>query len=215
MAKKIFILIIAAISIALSSCREQFVDEIDLTPIKKDLLRGGWRFDSVRSVINTKNGSMQNTAANVCQNFLKTILDCRTLYFTEDTAYCIVDINDEANYYMRRSFYTADDHVLRFELVGGNEEYEKFMGTWYLPYWYVKDQTLNNMTFYLTKDEIVQLLEADGSVPQTIIDKLESGACYCYFSRCEYPIFEEIEEAEKAWMKNLDKSEDNNPTEVN
>ena len=71
MVKNLFVLILAAISIVLASCREQFVDEIDLTPINKDLLKGGWHFDSVRAVINTKNGSMQNTAANVCQNFMK------------------------------------------------------------------------------------------------------------------------------------------------
>lgn len=204
MVKKLFILILATIAIALSSCREQFVAEIDLTPINKDYLMGGWRFDSVRAVINTKNGSMQNTAANVCQNFMKKTLECRTLYFTPDTAYCIVDIDDEDAFFMRRSAYNADSHKMTFELVGGNEEYEKFLGTWYLPFWYIKDMTPNSMTVYLTKDEIVTLLEADGSVPQTIIDKLESGACYCYFSRCQYPIFEEIEEAEKAWLKSTE-----------
>ena len=191
MVKNLFVLILAAISIMLASCREQFVDEIDLTPINKDLLKGGWHFDSVRAVINTKNGSMQNTAANVCQNFMNKTLSRRTLYFTEDTAYCIVDINVENDMYMRRSKYSADGHILNFE------ETEKFMGNWYLPFWYIKDQTPNNATFYLTKDEIIVLLEADGSVPQTIINKIESGACYCYFSRCHYPIFDEIEESEK------------------
>ena len=93
--------------------------------------------------------------------------------------------------YMRRSKYSADGHILNFE------ETEKFMGSWYLPFWYIKDQTPDNATFYLTKDEIIVLLEADGSVPQTIINKIESGACYCYFSRCHYPIFDEIEESEK------------------
>lgn len=211
MVKNLFILIFVSIAIALSSCREQFVDEIDLTPINKDYLMGGWRFDSVRSVINTKNGSMQNTAANVCQNFMKKTLECRTLYFTPDTAYCIVDIDDEEEMFMRRSAYNADSHKMTFELVGGNEEYEKFLGTWYLPFWYIKDMTPNKMTVYLTKDEIVTLLEADGSVPQSIINKLESGACYCYFSRCHYPIFDEIEEAENAW--NVSKDEVSNEEE--
>ncbi|MBP5703135.1 MAG: hypothetical protein J6X12_00370 [Paludibacteraceae bacterium] len=190
MVKNLFIIILAAISIVLSSCREQYVDEIDLTPIDKELLKGGWQFDSVRAVINTKNGSMQNTAANVCQNFMKKTMGCRTLYFTEDTAYCIVDINNENDMYLRRSKYSADGHILNFE------ETEGFMGSWYLPFWYIKDQTPDNATFYLTKEEIIILLEEDGSVPQNIIDKIESGACYCYFSRCHYPIFDEIEKAE-------------------
>lgn len=214
MVKKLFILILATIAMMLASCREQFVAEIDLTPINKDLLKGGWHFDSVRSVINTKNGSMQNTAANVCQNFMKKTMECRTLYFTEDTAYCIVDIDIEDDMYIRRSKYITDNHILRFE------ETEKFMGNWYLPFWYIKEQTPDYAVFYLTKDEIVVLLEADGSIPQNIIDKLESGACYCYFSRCEYPIFDEIEEAEKANRPAEDDSTDNssesseeNPTE--
>lgn len=203
MVKKLFILILTAIVIALSSCREQFVDEIDLTPINKELLRGGWHFDSVRAIINTKKGSMQNTAANVCQNFMKRTMNCRTLYFTEDTAYCIVDIDDDEEMYIRRSKYTADSHILEFEVT------ETFMGSWYLPFWYIKDQTPDKATFYLTKDEIVTLLEEDGSVPQNIIDKLESGACYCYFSRCDYPLFDEIEEAERANRKdNEEKEED-------
>ncbi len=191
MTKNLFVLFLASIVIALSSCREQYVDEIDLTPIDKELLKGGWQFDSVRSVINTKNGSMQNTAANVCENFMKKTLSRRTFYFTEDTAYCIVDINNENDMFLRRSKYSADNHILNFE------ETENFMGSWYLPFWYIKNQTPDNATFYLTKDEIIVLLEADGSVPQTIIDKIESGACYCYFSRCQYPIFDEIENAEK------------------
>ena len=190
MTKNLFVLFLASIVIAFSSCREQYVDEIDLTPIDKELLKGGWQFDSVRAVINTKNGSMQNTAANVCQNFMKKTMGCRTLYFTEDTAYCIVDIDNENDMYLRRSKYSADGHILNFE------ETEGFMGSWYLPFWYIKDQTPDNATFYLTKEEIIILLEEDGSVPQNIIDKIESGACYCYFSRCHYPIFDEIEKAE-------------------
>ncbi|MEE1085372.1 MAG: hypothetical protein UH850_16760 [Paludibacteraceae bacterium] len=197
MVKNLFLLILASIVIAFSSCREQYVDEIDLTPIDKELLKGGWRFDSVRAVINTKNGSMQNTAANVCENFMKKTMGCRTLYFTEDTAYCIVDIDIEEDMYIRRSKYTADSHILNFEVT------EKFMGSWYLPFWYIKDQTPDNATFYLTKDEIIVLLEEDGSVPQTIINKIESGACYCYFSRCHYPLFDEIEEAEKGLYSEL------------
>ncbi len=192
MVKKLFILIIAAISVALASCREQFIDDIDKTPINKELLKGGWHFDSVRSVINTKNGSMQNTAANVCQNFMKKTMSIRTLYFTEDTAYCIVNIDNEKEMTIRRSKYSTDSsHVLSFE------ETENFIGSWYLPFWFIKEQTPDKATFYLTKDEIVVLLEEDGSIPHSIIDRLESGACYCYFSRCEYPIFEEIDNAEK------------------
>lgn len=200
MIKKLLILVLATIAIAFSSCRPQLVDEIDLTPINKEYLRGGWKFDSVRAIINTKNGSMQNTAANVCQNFMKTTLSCRTLYFTQDTSYCIVDIDIPKEMSIRRSKYYADSHILEFEVT------EKFMGSWYLPFWYIKDQTPDKATFYLTKAEIVTLLEEDGSVPQNIIDKLESGACYCYFSRCEYPIFEEIEEEER---KNASAEDDN------
>ncbi len=202
MVKKIFTLILAITAIALSSCREQLVDEIDLTPIDKELLKGGWHFDSVRAVINTVNGSMQNTAANVCQNFMKKTMDRRTLYFTEDTAYCIVDIDNEDDMYVRSSKYIIDNHILNFEIT------EKFMGNWYLPFWYIKNQTPTNAIFYLTKDEIVVLLEEDGSVPQNIIDKLESGACYCYFTRCQYPLFDEIDEAEK---RNSSATEDKNP----
>ncbi len=192
MVKNLLILALATIVIAFSSCRPQVVDDIDLTPINKELLKAGWHFDSVRAVINTKDGTMQNTAANVCQNFMKKTMDRRTLYFTEDTAYCIVCIDDEEEMYIKRSKYTIDNHILSFE------QTEKFMGNWYLPFWYIKEQTPDYAIFYLTKDEIVVLLEADGSVPRNIIDKLESGACYCYFSRCENLLFYEIDEAEKA-----------------
>lgn len=194
MVKKFVLLVMSILTLLLASCREQLVDEIDETPIDKELLKGGWHFDSVIAVINTKNGSMQNTAANVCQNFMTKTMTVRTLYFTEDTAYCIKDIDDENIMSIARSFYVADNHILRFE------QEDHFLGSWYLPFWYIKDQTETNATFYLCKDEIVDLLVADGSVPQNIIDKIESGACYCYFSKCKYPIFEEIDESEKAWM---------------
>lgn len=196
MVKNIFLLAVSFFAILLSSCREQPIDDIDTTPINKDLLRGGWQFDSVIAVINTKNGSMQNTAANVCQNFMTKTMSIRTMYFTQDTSYCIREIDNESNIFIGRSKYIIDNHILRFE------EEQGFMGSWYLPFWYIKDQTDKTATFYLTKDEIVNLLEADGSVPQTIIDKIESGACYCYFSRCYYPLFNDIDAAEEAW-KNL------------
>lgn len=194
MVKNLILLFVSSLTLILASCREQLVDEIDLTPINKELLKGGWQFDSVRSVINTKNGSMQNTAANVCQNFMKKTMSIRTMYFTEDTSYCIREIENEDNIYIGRSKYIVDNHILRFE------QEEGFMGSWYLPFWYIKEQTDKSATFYLTKDEIVNLLEADGSIPQNIIDKIESGACYCYFSKCYYPLFDELEAAEKAWQ---------------
>ena len=170
--------------VSVTSCKRD-IDDIDETPIDPEMLLGGWEFTGeVKVKINAP--VMKNIAENLTEDFMKGVASRRKFYFTKKRAYCVWSI-DTDNEKTKQSEYTCNDYKLEFA------ETNRYFYNCYVPMFYVKNQTESSMTFYLLKDEIVNILKSDKSIPSGIIEKIEDGICEMPLRRYHNKFWDEID----------------------
>lgn len=184
---KLILIFLSSLLLLFSSCKRH-IDDVDETPIDEEMLLGGWEFTGE---INVKINApmMKNVAERQTEKFMKGVGSRRKFYFTKKRAYCVWSIDTE-DQQTKRSEYSCDEYKLVFK------EQERFFYNCYVPMFYVKNQTENSMTFYLLRDEIVDMLKSDGSIPSGILDKIDDGICEMQLRRYHNKFWDEIDAVE-------------------
>lgn len=173
--------------VSVTSCKRD-IDDIDETPIDPEMLLGGWEFTGeVKVKIEASFG--ENIAENLTEKFMKDIAKERKFYFTKKRAYCVWSIDTEKES-TKQSEYTCEDYILKFK------NSKRFFYYSSVPMFYVKNQTANSMTFYLLKNEIIDLLKDDGSIPNNIISMIKDGICEMPLRRYHNDFWDEIDAIE-------------------
>lgn len=184
---KLILILISSLILVMSSCKED-IDGIVETQIDEDMLLGGWEFTGeVKVKIEASFG--ENIAENLTEKFMKDIAKERKFYFTKKRAYCVWSIDTEKES-TKQSEYTCEDYILKFK------NSKRFFYYSSVPMFYVKNQTANSMTFYLLKNEIIDLLKDDGSIPNNIISMIKDGICEMPLRRYHNDFWDEIDAIE-------------------
>ncbi len=190
------ILFIATIAIAvwMTSCKdEDTIPGISKDEITMEEILGGWGDPEIEcTVIHDKSllATLMDLEKKMRDN-LKDRAEGTALYFTKDTAY-FIERHETGYYYVKAiSTYQLLTNPMRIEM-----QNDHLMFNAYAPKLYVKKKDNGKLCLYLLKDEVMKMLEDDGSVSSymgIIRNNVDDAQFEFYYQRNQLDIYQAIE----------------------
>ena len=168
---------IATISLlfsTLASCERGYTEGVEDNEVNKSQVLGGWKFSELRfqlvySAANPLAWMMPTLKGKMKENLERRVEDA-SLFFMQDTVFFVIEPNEEGldTYVNKRSYYYITNHP------GTIHPEEKYLiCNSYADFFYVKFDEKNNMSLYMTRDAVMELIREDGSLSSTVVNLID------------------------------------------
>ncbi len=181
----------------LLACEKGEVNGIEDNDIPKSLMLGGWGVQRVEfQLVYDHNNPIAQVANSLnlkqkMQEKLESRAKNKSLYFMQDTIYCIETPAVNVSYVKAQSYYTISSYPATI-----HPENKTLFCDSYAEYFYAKMQD-DMLCLYLTKGEVLKMIKEDGSVSSShvsLIERvIEDAQFEIYFSRNHLALYDELE----------------------
>jgi hypothetical protein len=190
--KKPPLLFIFAVLFALlaTSCEKATIPGVSDEEVKKEDILGGWGNAEIRCYMDHKENLFASRLKSNMQNNLKKRAEGSALYITLDSVYFIERHETGYHYVKAISSYELLPNPMRIEL-----QNDHLMFNAYAPKLYIQIEN-GKLCLCLMKDEVMKLLEDDGSVSSymgLIRSNIDDAQFKFYYRRNSLDIYQDIE----------------------
>ena len=191
-ANTIVLIVMMVLPIWITSCKETTIPGISDDEVTMEDILGGWGDPTIKCIVDHDKSLIANVLdlENLMQKNLANRAEGSALYFTKDTAY-FIERHETGYYYVKAiSSYQLLSNPMRIEM-----QNDHLMFNAYAPKLYIK-KVNDKICLYLLKDEVMKMLEDDGSVSSymgMIRNSVHDAQFEFHYQKNKLDIYQDIE----------------------
>lgn len=186
-----------------AACERGYVEGIEYNNVPKEELRGGWGVTDInfQLVYNAANPMAFIFTTLHLDDKLKEKLENRTrnvsLYFMEDTFFCITECNTATEHVSDKSYYTVASYPAVIHPENKTVLCDSYSDSIFVKMEYNEERDTTLILYFLKKN-VIKLIREDGSVEEKYVEMIEKNIddaqFEIYMKRNQLSIYKDLEE---------------------